>query len=194
MATIFTKVTTVSPVRIWYWSHRADLPDEAAFEKLCAEIPTLHERIWVLYCRGDGYLEAVSSEPRMHYLRYPVPSEEVLGKAEILCFRNALKLLAGAAEVTPSDFWGAFYPPDNVAVVTLFTLLAVRDRFEVASAISAFAADPDARTAYLQYCRASSLFTQGAAWPYERWTAGITGDHPGALLDELRRVLGHAPD
>ena len=166
--------------------------DEQDFSKLD---DSAKKKVWVLLCSGTGFLAEHSKESHVHYLRYPVP-RDALGTAEIACFKNAIDVLGRTAEPSPTDVWSAFYPPDNVALVALFALLCGEDRVDVSEAINQLASAEDARTCYLQYCRASALFASsaGVAWEYAEWLAALRQPSRDRLRRELQRVLGLVPD
>lgn len=166
--------------------------DEQEFSKLD---DSAKKKVWVLLCSGTGFLAEHSKESHVHYLRYPVP-RDTLGTPEIACFKNAIALLGRSTDPSPTEVWSAFYPPDNVALVALFALLCAEDRVNVSDSVHQFAIGEDGRTAYLQYCRASALYssTGGAGWEYAQWLTELRQPSHHRLRTELQKVLGLVPD
>jgi len=156
----------------------------------------LADDLWLLYYSGSGYQHARPSDlpPRIHHLVYPI--ENQLSEVHQLCFRRFLSRLTEPDRVK-DDPWKALYPPDNVSAVALMCLLANATDRRMEAALVGMKDDlprSPIRDAYLEYCSASALFGSGEPWPYKVWQNSLKERRYVELEQEMRRVLGQAPD
>jgi hypothetical protein len=183
--------------------HLSDRSDRgvARLQRQWEQLPpdTQKRVLWLVVSGGSGYPAQKTWSDHAHFLRYPLDAT-TLQRGEIrACFQQFLAAIeeSDSAFVTPD--WKLLYPPENVMIVTLLTVLCAAKVCNVRQQLQILLGSYETRTAvYRQYLARTILSELPTEFELEALRHLAEHEAPVQVMDTVRtalqRVLGAVPD
>lgn len=153
--------------------------------------------LW-LVVSGSGYPTSGKWSERVHFLRYPLSADTLKLQEVEACFRRFLHQLEQSTSAFSIPDWGLLYPPENLALITLYALLSAAKTFDVYAELQSLAVNKGMMTAYRQYLTRVELTGLNPEIKETDFLQLAKRQVPSEILERvfngLKRTFGTVPD